>query len=61
MNPLFSAVSAKREPQIAPSAAFPHPTWVKRVNYMVVSSLGSSRLWFTIAEGVVKRGLSPAD
>ena len=53
MNPFFSAVSAKREPQIAPSAAFSHPTWASARKDMVGASLGSSRLWFTIAEGIV--------
>lgn len=37
----------------APSANFPHPTWAHAGKDMVGTSLGSSRLWFTIAEGIV--------
>jgi glucoamylase len=37
----------------APSATFSHPTWASARKDMVGTSLGSSRLWFTIAEGIV--------
>ena len=37
----------------APSAAFSHPTWACARKDMVGASLGSSRLWFTVAEGIV--------
>ncbi|MGO9757415.1 MAG: glycoside hydrolase family 15 protein [Roseiarcus sp.] len=37
----------------APSAPFAHPTWASARKDMVGASLGSSRLWFTVAEGVV--------
>jgi glucoamylase len=37
----------------APTAAFPHPTWAPARKDMVGTSLGSSRLWFTLAEGIV--------
>ena len=37
----------------APGAANPHPTWASARKDMVGTSLGSSRLWFTIAEGIV--------
>lgn len=37
----------------APSANLPHPTWAHAGKDMVGTSLGSSRLWFTIAEGIV--------
>lgn len=36
-----------------PSAKFSHPTWAHAGKDMVGTSLGSSRLWFTIAEGIV--------
>ena len=38
---------------VAPRAPFSHPTWACARKDMVGSSLGSSRLWFTVAEGVV--------
>ena len=37
----------------APDADAPHPTWACARKDMVGASLGSSRLWFTIAEGIV--------
>jgi glucoamylase len=37
----------------APAAAFSNPTWAPAAKDMVGASLGSSRLWFTIAEGIV--------
>jgi glucoamylase len=37
----------------APPSAFSRPTWAPARKDMVGTSLGSSRLWFTIAEGIV--------
>jgi glucoamylase len=37
----------------APQAAFSYPTWSNAAKDMVGTSLGSSRLWFTVAEGIV--------
>ena len=37
----------------APAAAFSFPTWAPARKDMVGASLGSSRLWFTVAEGIV--------
>ena len=37
----------------APAATAAHPTWASARKDMVGSSLGSSRLWFTLAEGIV--------
>ncbi len=37
----------------APAAAFSRPTWASAKKDMVGTSLGSSRLWFTVAEGIV--------
>lgn len=37
----------------APAAAISHPTWASAQKDMVGASLGSSRLWFTVAEGIV--------
>ncbi len=37
----------------APQAAFSHPTWAPADKDMVGTSLGTSRLWFTAAEGIV--------
>jgi len=37
----------------APSPSSAHPTWACARKDMVGASLGSSRLWFTIAEGIV--------
>ncbi len=37
----------------APSAQAPRPTWASARKDMVGTSLGSSRLWFTIAEGIL--------
>lgn len=37
----------------APRVARPHPTWATAQKDMVGTSLGSSRLWFTIAQGIV--------
>jgi glucoamylase len=38
---------------VAPTALFSHPTWASARKDMVGASLGSSRLWFTVAEGIV--------
>ncbi|PSJ18905.1 glycosyl hydrolase [Nitrosomonas supralitoralis] len=37
----------------APRSALSHPTWAPARKDMVGTSLGSSRLWFTVAEGIV--------
>lgn len=37
----------------APQATFSYPTWAHAGKDMVGTSLGSSRLWFTVAEGIV--------
>lgn len=37
----------------APAAGFSNPTWAPAAKDMVGASLGSSRLWFTVAEGIV--------
>lgn len=37
----------------APEAQFSHPTWASARKDAVGTSLGSSRLWFTLAEGIV--------
>jgi glucoamylase len=37
----------------APQAATSHPTWARAAKDMVGTSLGSSRLWFTVAEGII--------
>jgi len=37
----------------APQPAYSHPTWSRAAKDMVGTSLGSSRLWFTVAEGIV--------
>ena len=37
----------------APQAASSHPNWASAAKDMVGTSLGSSRLWFTVAEGIV--------
>lgn len=37
----------------APAATDSHPTWAPSRKDMVGTSLGSSRLWFTIAQGIV--------
>ena len=37
----------------APAASDPRPTWASARKDMVGASLGSSRLWFTIAQGIV--------
>lgn len=59
MTTFFSTAPAKRGPQIAPSATFSHPTWASARKDMVGASLGSSRVWFTIAEGVVSEVYYP--
>src|SRR5580658_1746754 len=38
---------------IAPHPTFSHPTWASARKDMVGDSLGSSRVWFTVAEGIV--------
>ena len=38
---------------VAPASPFAHPTWASARKDMVGASLGSSRLWFTVAEGIV--------
>ncbi|MEO6976652.1 MAG: glycoside hydrolase family 15 protein [Gallionella sp.] len=37
----------------APQATSSHPTWARAAKDMVGTSLGSSRLWFTVAEGII--------
>ena len=37
----------------APAATHPFPTWAHAGKDMVGTSLGSSRLWFTVAEGIL--------
>ena len=37
----------------APAPVFSNPTWAPAAKDMVGTSLGSSRLWFTVAEGIV--------
>lgn len=37
----------------APQAANSYPTWARAAKDMVGTGLGSSRLWFTLAEGIV--------
>ncbi len=37
----------------APQATSPHPTWAHAGKDMVGTALGSSRLWFTVAEGIL--------
>jgi glucoamylase len=37
----------------APAPAYSHPTWASARKDIVGASLGSSRLWFTVAEGIV--------
>jgi glucoamylase len=37
----------------APAAPFPHATWAPARKDMVGASLGSSRIWFTLAQGIV--------
>lgn len=36
-----------------PKTTFLHPTWAPANKDMVGTSLGSSRIWFTVAEGIV--------
>lgn len=36
----------------APPAAYSYPTWAHAAKDMVGTSLGSARLWFTVAEGI---------
>ena len=43
----------------APAAAFSNPTWAPAAKDMVGASLGSSRLWFTIAQGIVSEVYYP--
>ena len=38
---------------VAPSNSAAHPTWASAHKDMVGAALGSSRLWFTVAEGIV--------
>ena len=37
----------------APTAPNAHSTWASAAKDMVGASLGSSRVWFTVAEGIV--------
>lgn len=37
----------------APQATSPSPTWAHAGKDMVGTSLGTARLWFTVAEGIV--------
>lgn len=41
------------KPMKAPSASAAYPTWAPSRKDMVGASLGSSRIWFTVAEGIV--------
>jgi len=43
----------------APSATSQNPTWASARKDMVGTSLGSSRLWFTVAEGIVTETYYP--
>jgi glucoamylase len=43
----------------APAANHPNPTWATARKDMVGTSLGSSRLWFTVAEGIVTEVYGP--
>ena len=43
----------------APQAVTSHPTWAHAGKDMVGTSLGSSRLWFTVAEGIVTEVFYP--
>jgi glucoamylase len=59
MNPFSSTMQTKSGPEVAPAATFSHPTWASARKDMVGASLGSSRLWFTIAEGIVTEVFYP--
>ena len=37
----------------APQGSHSHPTWANAAKDMIGTSLGSSRLWFTVADGIV--------
>ncbi len=43
----------------APQSSQPHPTWANAAKDMVGTSFGSSRLWFTVAEGIVTETYYP--
>ena len=43
----------------APAATHPFPTWAHAGKDMVGTSLGSARLWFTVAEGIVTEAYYP--
>ncbi|SER58318.1 glucoamylase [Nitrosomonas sp. Nm51] len=43
----------------APQAAFSYPTWAPAGKDMVGTGLGSSRLWFTAAEGIITEAYYP--
>lgn len=43
----------------APQSINPHPTWAYAGKDMVGTSLGSARLWFTIAQGIVTETYYP--
>ncbi|MDR3495569.1 MAG: glycoside hydrolase family 15 protein [Ancalomicrobiaceae bacterium] len=43
----------------APAATASHPTWASARKDMVGTALGSSRLWFTVAEGIVSEVYYP--
>lgn len=43
----------RHDPMRAPTADNPHPTWASGRKDIVGCGLGSSRLWFTLAEGII--------
>lgn len=43
----------------APESAFSHPVWSSSRKDMVGSSLGSSRVWFTVARGILTEVYAP--
>ena len=43
----------------APAATHPFPTWAHAGKDMVGTSLGSARLWFTVAEGILTETYYP--
>ena len=43
----------------APAPSFAHPTWASARKDMVGASLGPSRIWFTLAQGIVTEVFHP--
>jgi glucoamylase len=43
----------------APNPNFAHPTWASARKDMVGASLGPSRIWFTLAQGIVTEVFHP--